>query len=98
MLMHTRFEISVSRKDGSCNEIVFVNRLLDVWMQWPRVANASRATVADQIESKSIEIFLESRLFQVIGNNARSGCQRRFHARIDTQTAFDCFFRQQSGR
>src|SRR5215204_2697167 len=67
-------------------------------MQRPRVADASRATIADEIESELVEICLESGLFQVIGNNARPGCERRFHARIDTQTALDCFFRQQSSR
>src|SRR6478735_12576707 len=67
-------------------------------MQRPRVPDAGRATVADQIESELVEICLESGLFQVIGNNARPGCERRFHARIDTQTALDCFLCQQSSR
>src|SRR5947207_9446013 len=98
MLMHTGFKIPISRKNRSCNQIVFVDRLLDVWMQRPRVADASRATVPDEIESELVEICLESGLFQVIGNNARPRCERRFHARIDTQTALDCFFRQQSSR
>src|SRR5439155_25066791 len=88
----------VSRKNRSCDEIIFVNGLLDIWMQRPRVADASRATVADEIESELIEICLESGLFQVIGNHARPGCERRFHARIDAQTALDRLFRQQSSR
>src|SRR6476620_2434240 len=98
MLMHAGFKIPISRKNRSCNQIVFVDRLLDVWMQRPRVADASRAPVADEIESELVEICLESGLFQVIGNNARSRCERRLHARIDMQTALDCFFRQQSSR
>src|SRR2546423_15515962 len=98
MLMHTRYKIPVSRKNQSCDDIIFVNDLLDVWMQRPRVADASRATVADEIESELVEICLESGLFQVIGNNARPRCERRFYARIDTQTALDCFFRQQASR
>src|SRR5882724_9097496 len=98
MLMHAGFKIPISRKSRSCNQIVFVDRLLDVWMQRPRVADASGATVTDEIESELVEICLESGLFQVIGNNARPRCERRFYARIDTQTALDCFFRQQSSR
>src|SRR5438067_13883711 len=98
MLMHAGFKISISRKNRSCNQIVLVDRLLDVWMQRPRIADASRATVADEIESELIEICLKSGLFQVIGNNARPWCERRFHARIDTQTALHCFFRQQPSR
>src|SRR5215468_4398991 len=67
-------------------------------MQRPRVADARGATVADQIESELVEICLESGFRQVIGNNARPGCERRFYAGIDTQTALDSFFRQQSSR
>src|SRR6476620_2640048 len=98
MLMHAGLKIPNSRKNRRCNQIVFVDRFLDVWMQRPRVANASRATVTDEIESELVEICLESGLFQVIGNNTRPGGERRFHARIDMQTALDCFFRQQSSR
>src|SRR6476661_9807233 len=98
MLVHAGFKIPISRKNRSCNQIVFMDRLLDVWMQRPGVANASGATVADEIESELVEICLESGLFQVIGNNAGPGCERRLHARIDMQTALDCFFRQQSSR
>src|SRR5436190_10507901 len=35
MLMHAGFKIPISRKNRSCNQIVFVDRLLDVWMQRP---------------------------------------------------------------
>src|SRR5262245_45507641 len=45
VLMHARFKVPISRKNRSCNQIVLVDRLLDVWMQRSRVANASRATV-----------------------------------------------------
>src|SRR5260370_36500606 len=89
MLMHAGFKIPISRKNRSCNQIVFVDRLLDVWMQRPRVADASRATVANKIESELVEICLESGRFQVIRNNTRPACERCFHARIDTQTALD---------
>ena len=79
MLMHASFKIPISRKNRSCNQIIFVDRLLNVWMQRPRVANASRATIADKIESELVEVRLESGLFQIIGNNAGSWCERRFH-------------------
>src|SRR4029453_13215659 len=98
MLMHARFKIPISRKNRSCNQIVFVDRLLDVWMQRPRVADASRATVADEIESELVEICLESGLFQVIGKNARPGWGEVFPPRIHPQTALNCFFRQQPSR
>ena len=69
-----------------------MDRLLDVWMQWPGVANAGGATISDEIKSELIEIFLQSRFFQIIGNDARPGRERSFHRRIDAQPALDRFF------
>src|SRR5262249_24994753 len=60
MLMHAGFKIPISRKNRSCNQIVFMDRLLDIWMQRSRVADASRATVTDEIESELVEICLQS--------------------------------------
>src|SRR5882724_11585737 len=94
MLMHARFEISVARKNRSRNQVVFVDRLLDVWMQRSRVADASRATIADKIESELIKIFLQPSFLQVIGNHARAWGERSFHARIDVQSALNRFFRE----
>src|SRR5689334_14730285 len=98
MLMHAGFKIPIAGKNRSCDQIVFIDRLPDVWVQRPRVADASCATIADKIESKPVEICLESSLLEVIGNNAGSWCERGFHGRIDAQTALDCFFREQSSR
>ena len=66
-------------------------------MERPGVADASRATVADEIEAKLIEIFLQSGLIQIIGDHARSRRERSFHRRIDTQSALDRFLREQTG-
>src|SRR5206468_6544549 len=87
MLVHARFEISISRKDRSSNQIVLVNGLLDIWMQRPGVADAGRTTVPDEIDTELIEIFLQPSFLQVIRNDARARRQRRFHTRIDMQSA-----------
>src|SRR5947207_11371330 len=68
--MHARFEIPVPRKNRSCNQIVFVDRFLDVWMQRSRVADARRAAVTDEIEPELVEIFLQPGFLQVIGNRS----------------------------
>src|SRR5260370_18883144 len=73
MLMHARFKIPISRKNRSSNQIVFVNRLLDVWMQRPGVANASGATVTDKVKAELVEIFLEPRCTDIIGAHSRAG-------------------------
>ena len=97
MLVHARFEISISRKDRSSNQIVLVNGLLDVWMQRPGVADAGRTTVPNKIESELIEIFLQSGFVEIVRNYTRAGRERCFHCRIDAQTALNRFFRQQTG-
>ena len=69
VLVHTRFEVSVSRKHRGCNQIEFVDRLLNIRMERSRVADAGGATVTDEIESELIEVFLEPGLVEIIGNN-----------------------------
>src|SRR6266481_2951252 len=97
VLVHARLEISISRKHRSGNQIVLVDRFLDVWMQRPGVANAGRATVTDQIETELVEIFLQASFLQVIRNHARARRQRRFHARIDAQAALNRLFCEKTG-
>src|SRR5262249_19827805 len=70
VLMHAGFKIPISRKNRSCNQIVFVNCLLDVWMQRSGVGDSSCAPVSGQIESELVKIRLEPGFLQVIGNNA----------------------------
>ena len=98
MLMHARFEIPVPGKNRSRNQIVFVDRFLDVWMQRPGVADAGRAAVTDKIKPELIEIFLQPGFRQIIGDHARTRRERRFHCRIHVQSALDRLFCEQTGR
>ena len=97
VLMHARFEISIAGKNRGRDQIVFVDRLLDLRMERAGVADAGRATVADEIESELIEIRLQSGLGEVIGDDARSRRERSLHRRIDRQSALDRFLREQTG-
>ena len=78
VLMHARFEISISRKDRSCNQIVFVDRLLDIRMQRSGVADAGGATVADKVESELIEIFLQPGFVEIIRKQRASRARAKF--------------------
>ena len=98
VLMHARFEISISRKNRSRDQIVFVDRFLDLRMKRSGVADAGRATVTDKIKAKLIEIRLQSGFLEIIGNDARTRRQRSFHGGIDAQPALDRFFCKQTGR
>ena len=69
VLMHACFEISVSRKHRSGNQVEFVDRLLDIRMERSRIANAGGTAVANQIKSELIEVLLQSGFVEIIGNN-----------------------------
>src|SRR5207249_10549314 len=92
------FEVSVSRKHRGCNQIKFVDRLLNIRMERSRVADSGGATVTDEIESELIGIFLQPGFVEIIGNNPRTWGERSFHRRIDMQAALGCFFCKQSSR
>src|SRR5881296_243614 len=96
MLMHAGFKVAVPRKNRGGNEIVFVDCLLDVGVQRSRVPNARSTTIADQIESELVEIFLETCFVEIIGNNTRAWRERCFHSGIDMQAPLDCFLCEQS--
>ena len=66
VLMHARFEIAIAGKNRCRDQIVFVDRFLDLRMQRTGVADAGRAAVTDNIEAKLIEIRLQPGL--VAGN------------------------------
>src|SRR4030088_655332 len=66
-------------------------------MERAGIANASRAAVADEIESELVEIFLQPGLVEIIRDHARARRERRFHSRIDLQSALDRFLCQQAG-
>ena len=96
--MHARFEIPIPRKNRGRDQIVFVDRFLDVWMQRSRVADASRAPVTDKVKPKLVEISLQACFLEIVGNHARTRRQRRFHRRIHAQPALYRLFCKQTGR
>src|SRR4030095_4210442 len=67
MLMYARFEVAVSRKHRGSNQIEFMDCLLDFRMERSGIADAGRATVADQIKPELIEIFFKSCVFPIVG-------------------------------
>src|SRR5437764_4283891 len=83
VLMDARFEIAVSRKDRGRDQVVIVNRFLDLGVKWARITNAGGATISDQIEPKLIEVRLQSSLRWVIRDHARARRERSLNGRID---------------
>src|SRR5438128_12232398 len=67
-------------------------------MKRPGISDARRTTVTDEIESELVEIFLQSGLVEIIRDHPRSWREGSFYRRINSQSAFDRFFREQTGR
>src|SRR5258706_7938858 len=95
--MHAGLKIAVAREHAGGDEIVTGDGLLDGGMKRAGVADAGGATVTDKIETKLIEIRLESGLVQVITHDARAGRERGLYDGVDLQSALDGFLREQPG-
>src|SRR5258707_4335935 len=60
VLMDTRFKVAVSGKDRCCDQIIIMNRFLDLGMKRAGITDAGGTTISDQIESQLIQIWLQS--------------------------------------
>ena len=61
------------------------------------IADARRATVADEVEAELVEIRLQAGLVQIIGDDARTGRERRLDGGVHAEAAFDGLLREQTG-
>ena len=95
-LVHPRLEIAVPGEHRRGDDIVLYDRVLDRRMQGPGIANAGRATVAHEVEAETIEMALEVRLRQVVGNDPAPRGKRGLDERPRLQTPFDRLFREES--
>ena len=71
--MDTRLEVAVTTEHTGGNEVIFDARLLNGLGQRPGVADAGSTTVANKVESKLIEIFLQASVLQLITPHAGAG-------------------------
>ena len=70
---------------------------LDGFRERATVANASGATVADEMEAERVKILLQIGGLKVIGDHARAGAERGLHDGVDGEAALDGFFGEQCG-
>ncbi len=95
-LVNTRLEVPVARQHRSGDKVALGDRLLELEIERPGVADAGRAAVADQVEAERVEVFLEAGLLQILGDDARAGGQRGLDPRVDVEAVLDGFFRQEA--
>ena len=95
--MNAAFEIAIAAQDAGDDQIVVLNRLRYNRRQGAAVADARRATVADEMEAQLLERAHEVGAHQIIGYRFRTGRQAGFDPGLALQTALDGFLGDQPG-
>ena len=91
------FEVAVAGQHRCDGEVVLVDGCRYLGLERPRVADACRASEADQLEAQRVERFLQSGSLEVVDGDPRSRGKGRLHPWFRTQTAFDRLLREQPG-
>jgi len=94
--MDAAFEVAIPGKNGCDDEVVIRDFLRDVFGKRAGVADACRAAIADQIETKLVEERPESGLFEIVRHHFRTGRKTRLHPGLRLQATFDRTFREQA--
>ena len=95
--MDARLEVAVAGEDGADDELAVVHRLGDLGREWPRVADAGRAAVADGVEAERLEERRQARLVVVLGHDLGTRREARLHPRLAGEAALDRVLREQPG-
>src|SRR5690606_41850530 len=84
------FEVAVTRQDCGCCEIVGVDGLGDLSIQWTGVTDASCATVADNDDAELLQVWQQAGLLVVLGYNLRAWCDRSLDPWLGGQALVSC--------
>ena len=95
--MDAGFEVAVSREDAGGDEIIGGDGVFDGGVEWSTIADAGGATVADGLEAELIEIGLEARFGEVIGDDAGAWSEGSFDHGADGEASFHGFFGEEPG-
>ena len=91
------FEVAIAGEDGGGDEAVLVDGLRDGGAQRAGISDAGGAAEADDVEADGVERFLQAGLFEVVGDDLRSGRERGFHPRRGLQALGDGVARESAG-
>ncbi len=86
--MHAPLKVPVPREHRGAHKIAVLDALLDLRRQRARVADASRAAIADRVETKRLKIVRQSRTLEVLRHDLRARCQRGLDPRLAAQAQF----------
>ena len=85
--MDAPLEIAVARKHRHRHQLVVLDRLGDRLGERPRIADAGRAAIADQLEAERVEILLQPRLREILAHHLGAGRERCLDPRLRLQPA-----------
>ncbi len=91
------FEVAVARDHCGGDQPVVVDRLADRLSQGTGVADAGGAAIADQIEADVVEVALEPRFDQVVGDDLAARCQRSLDPRLGLEAQLVGFLGDEAG-
>ena len=94
--MNASLEVAIAREHRGDDQILIGDRFGDVGRQRPRVADAGRAAVADDVEAERVERVLQIRLREVVGHDFGTRRERGLDPRLRLQSALDRIAREQS--
>ena len=95
--VHPAFEVPVARQNRGHRQVAFIDGVGDRFRQGAGIADTGGAAIADKIEAKRIEIVLQARLFEIIADHLRAGCERRLDPRLDLQALGERVPRHEAG-
>ena len=84
--MNTSFEVSVTRENGSSDNITLTDCLVDFRLKFTSVTNADHASITGSVESKLFKISLHTRCLEVLSDNSRTRTEGGFNVRLDFQS------------
>ena len=75
-------EVAVARQHGRDGQVVGVDGLGDLGQQRPGVADAGGAAVADELVAQGVQVVLQPRGLEVVGDDLGARCQRGLDPRF----------------
>ncbi len=96
--MDAALEIAVPRQHRRHDHVVLGNGVGDFFGQRTAVADASRATVTDQVETECVEIGLKAGLGEIVGDDFRTWSEARLDPRLALQPTRKCVARDEPRR
>ena len=97
VLVHARLEVAVAGEHRGDNEVVVEDRLLDLGVERAGVADAGCAAIANEVEAKPVEVWLQAGLVEIIAHHARTRRERSLDQRRQLEAALDRALGQEPG-